>query len=121
MRDTCSCGALLLFGVASGAQQIAALGGGDFGLIEGFVIKGPAGCCQLGACLGYEDGFAGLLRGGVITPVEQPRNELCAADGHGHDGRQQHEGNERIDHPCSPTPSPKRTRQRPWGAGGGVE
>ena len=54
MRDTYSCGALLFFGVASGGQKITALGG------------------DLGLCQRDDLGFTGLLRGGVVTPVEQP-------------------------------------------------
>src|SRR2546427_4556379 len=71
MRETCSCSALLLFGERGCCQQIAALGGGN-----------------LSPCERDDLGFAGLLRGGVVTPVEQPRNDASAANGHGHDGRQ---------------------------------
>ncbi len=77
------------------------------GLKRSFVLSGPAGGDQFGACLGDDGRFLGALDGGTITPVEAPRNEFGAANGHGHDGRQQHEGNEWINHPCPLPQAPK--------------
>ncbi len=66
---------LLLLSEASSGQQVATLGG-----------------FNLSACDCDYLGFAGLLRGGVVTPVEQPRNDASATDGNGHNGPQQREG-----------------------------
>jgi hypothetical protein len=60
---------LLLLSEAGNCQQIAALGGSNLSLCE---------CDNLG--------FAGLLRGAVVTPIKQPRNDASAADGRGYGG-----------------------------------
>lgn len=77
------------------------------GLVAVFVLSGPARGGQFGACLGDDGRFLGTLDGGTITPVQQPRHNASGADRDDRNGRQQHEGNERIDHPC-PLPQAPR-------------
>ncbi|WP_049458070.1 hypothetical protein [Stenotrophomonas maltophilia] len=81
--------ALLLFGEGGYDQQIAALGGSNLGLIERFVIRGPASCGQFGACLGDDGRFLGTLDSGTITPVQQPRDDASGTDGDGRNCPQQ--------------------------------
>lgn len=77
------------------------------GLVAVFVLGGPARGGQLGACMGDDGRFLGALGGGTITPVQQPRHDASGTDGDSRNGCQQHEGNERINHPC-PLPQAPR-------------
>ncbi len=83
-------------------------------LIAVFVLSGPARGGQFGACLGDDGRFLGTLDGGTITPVQQPRHDASGTDADGCNGHQQHEGNERIDHPC---PLPQAPREPASGLG----
>lgn len=67
-------------------------------LVVDLVPSGPARGGQFGACLGDDGRFACTTTGRLPTPVEAPRNKFGATNRNSHDGRQQHEGNEGIDH-----------------------
>lgn len=51
------------------------------GLERGFGLSAPAGSCNFGACLGDDGRFLGALVSGMVTPVQQPRNDASGADG----------------------------------------
>ncbi|MBD3682116.1 hypothetical protein H3005_09585 [Stenotrophomonas sp. Br8] len=61
---------LLLLSEAGNGKQVAALRCSNLRLIRRFVMRGPAGRGQFGACLGDEGRFLGALGGGMIKPIQ---------------------------------------------------